>query len=940
MEEIRKKLNQFPSSFSVTETMATMSRVEIEKVKHKLEIELESSEKEFSTDMEKIRAENLLSFLQFHLGDQEKATQFNETVLDREPDNMIALSNKAWFSLRNRKHILQCKELCDRLKALTRQNELAFVIARAEVAFTYSRLGIWNYKKASLEFENVLRDSKKMKEKEFGLDSASHSTLVQVPADYVCVWMYGKALCQRRQSHLYNMYDVADMEEMKNYYNVTLELYMNIIGIENSESDCIKRYKARSYVEIGRISYDVTKKSSVFTNGMEEFMPSNSPFLMPTTDYFRKALEYYPDDVYVLERSGKFFRYINQPEESIHLLTRAIEIKPTSFGYHHIALTFKRLLEINKGGLARQLLERHKDCTNGQIKSFGERNDVDGPEGNPTNRSSRSLHRNEIQQNYIVGEDKSQDQMLEAHRSVTTALETAMQSLNKRRRDMQQSSFTLTGNFSQLDLNPQRGNVNSFPVDKQYFPRRAQLPLHRDQRHVRRPNNLYFRKRGTDIPDGPSRLNSKSGIKCPKQPKIIDYNKHKSVVDKIIVYLDTSFEMSTNTNAIYDKALLYRQISQPKTALKILEDLSKNNDKFNTPIMLANIYEQSAFCISEMLHQNNDFKMNEKCELEAARDLYLNSSIEISCGIIEKIPYLDNCWKSAATLRNVLYGKLETERTKNTLKDLSSLNEKLNRYRDAVEVLKELELLADDTEEERENTERIVNNHFLAGNFEEAVIALCMSKQLRDGQPIVEKDLYIKVYIEAGLDAFRQKHYQKGKMRIGEAFRFVREQTHKNSEASDMDEEENASFDLFILSNLDDEDNGRKLMMILDNFGLKATFNTDSPAIAPGTPEVTGMTDTMNKSNAFVGLKDFDTDNKQMQHIIDRMQSIVENRHTKTLVLVVTLPESTEVKPGSFYATQRKITIDLKSVPEDSYFTVEHCLSEGVKSLLVALASV
>jgi hypothetical protein len=123
MEEIKKTLSQYPSSFSVTETMATMSREELKKIKSKLEIELKSSEKEFSTDMEKLRVENLLSFLHFHLRDREKATELNKIVLDRDPDNMIALSNKAWFSLRDLKNILKCKELCDRLKEIKRQNE-------------------------------------------------------------------------------------------------------------------------------------------------------------------------------------------------------------------------------------------------------------------------------------------------------------------------------------------------------------------------------------------------------------------------------------------------------------------------------------------------------------------------------------------------------------------------------------------------------------------------------------------------------------------------------------------------------------------------------------------------------------------------------------------------------------------------------------------------
>ncbi|XP_060563127.1 uncharacterized protein LOC132722619 [Ruditapes philippinarum] len=993
MEEIKKTLSQYPSSFNVQETIAAFSREELEKIRHKLEIELESSEKEFSTDMEKLRVENLMSFLHYHLGDREKATQFNKKVLDTEPENMIALSNKAWFSLRDRKNILQCKEQCDRLKVIKRQNQLACLMARAEVAFTYSRLGIRNYQKASSEFEKVLQDCNTIKTVGNGPNSEDNST--PVPIDYCCVWMYGKALCQQRLSNLHNMYDLADIEKQKNSCSLTLDILSNIVGIKDSESACIKRYKARSFIEIGWIAYEVSRNKYVFPKGMEEFMPPNSPLLMPPTNYFMKALEYYQDDVFVLERSGKYFRYINELEKSIDLLLKAIQIKPTSFGYHHIALSFKRLLEFGDGALARKLQEIPLDCQQGSVQS--DKTDEDATEvsethfehskgdsiglfttmssskfnniaaGNPTtiqmqfhetntrmsdnnNHKPRSSYRTRIHNNYRSTVYKSHNQMFKAYRGQNVGIpffETPVQPNNKETHVTRQSSDAavdyLTGTFSQLDINPQRGNAITFPVYGHYNSRTFR---DRSQRYDRRPYNRCsykrFCNRVTNSPCGPSRQKSKIGIKCPKKPISIDYNEHKPVVDKVIAYLDKAFEMSSNTVAIYDKAILYRQISQPENALKVLDNLLQVNDQLIPKIMLANIYEQSAFCINDMFLISDDINMNKRRDMEEDRDFYLKSSIEISCALINKIPSLHNCWKSAATLRNVLYDKLEIERTKDTLKELRNLYKKLNDHFDAIKILKELQTLADNEEEEKEFLEGIVEHQLSMGNYEEAVIALCMSKQLRDGQPIIKKDLYIKAYIEAGLNAFTRKHYQKGNMRIREAFRFVREsqQIPKNSEASNetnIDAEENESFDLFILSNLDDDENGRKLMMLLDNFGLKTTFNTDSPAITPGTPEVTGMTNIMNRSNAFVILKDFETDNKTMQHIIDRMQNIVENRQHKTLILVVTLQVSTETQPGSFYATQKTITIDLKSVSEDTLFAV---VPEGVKSLLMALASV
>ena len=101
MEEITEILRQYPSNFNVAETIATKSREEMFKIKRKLETEMEASKYEFSTDMEKLRVQNLLSFLCYNLGDKEMAETLNKSVLNSDKDNMIALSNKAWFSVRD-----------------------------------------------------------------------------------------------------------------------------------------------------------------------------------------------------------------------------------------------------------------------------------------------------------------------------------------------------------------------------------------------------------------------------------------------------------------------------------------------------------------------------------------------------------------------------------------------------------------------------------------------------------------------------------------------------------------------------------------------------------------------------------------------------------------------------------------------------------------------
>ena len=244
-------------------------------------------------------------------------------------------------------------------------------------------------------------------------------------------------------------------------------------------------------------------------------------------------------------------------------MIKAILIKPTSFGYHHLALSLKRLLENDKGRLAKQYIEDLDKCQYEMLMRQGE------------NRESMPSHASTIMQRRKAEMRESRD-VLDDH---------------------------LTIKFLQADIKPTNKNKANISFDTKYQRRQHQARYDPDigrERHERQ----------------------RSVLQCPKNPTIIHYDGNEDnviLVDKIVKYLDKASEMSSNTIAIYDKAILYRQISRPEKALEVLKHLMRNKEEFSTKVMLANIYEQAANCISDILLDPKNYKSDKVNEMQSNR---------------------------------------------------------------------------------------------------------------------------------------------------------------------------------------------------------------------------------------------------------------------------------------------------------------------------------
>ncbi|XP_053399560.1 uncharacterized protein LOC123557232 [Mercenaria mercenaria] len=607
-----------------------------------------------------------------------------------------------------------------------------------------------------------------------------------------CVWTYGYAMTLRRLLHVSNTNDEEDIDVIKKRHCSVFQLYGEILELED-KSECIQRYKARALVEAGLLAYGVERNKFLFPRGMKGLLPRNSSIFMPTSMYFDTALEIFSDDVFVLERSGRYFRYVDNIERSIILLTRAIDIKGTSFGYHHLALSYIRMLEYNPTKLRhmvestnqtniQNMLSFHQQtpessstghsinekrdirsqdilslttglatkCNvsdNSQLQTLPFENDLAQGSTNSPNSSISSdtiYTRTPIQCN-----EQSAHTLQRKHANTNTDLQCELDPMAKtffpkgqykrEEKSLSQQQSTQTHMIYERSKQNHQTGFNTGNVYAYNSPHRF-MPIETPHASKQNKNAKHFFENdslGLDYTVGRNDYTGIDGrfhrnyvnqynrfhkmsmngqnvrqrnmphtkqhsakpklgnaVKCLRSPKLIDYEKHKDVIDTAISHLDKSTRISSNTAALYDKAVLYRQIKQSDKALEVLESLMQNEDDLCSSVTLANAYELAAFCISDIIDNHEIVDEERAQQLIDDRQFYLKSSIEIECNIVAKHPYLGHCWRSAQTLRHIFLSKSKTKRTKQTLKDLWFLYNKLNSHFEVIGVLKELKRLS------------------------------------------------------------------------------------------------------------------------------------------------------------------------------------------------------------------------------------------------------
>ncbi|XP_060587448.1 uncharacterized protein LOC132742960 [Ruditapes philippinarum] len=1040
-KEIETKLRQYPSSFDLYEEIQSMSKDCVEKHLERLVKEVESNP--YDNTMEKLRAWNFISFLSFILGNEKDAFEYNSKVLERSKDNIMGLCNKALFLLKMQEKYHVVHDLCKQLNE-SRKHKGNMLFAKAEKAFHYLCLGTKRNEKSRHLFKEVLDEVH-----ELNIDGACEtddSEDILLQTDNYCVLNFSYALTYKRALNLSNCHDVSsfDVSSQLDMIKKACNIYGRIIHIEG-DSTCLKYYKGRSYVELGSIDFDIRKNKSTFqnVNSIKDVLPDREDLWLSTNEFYEKAECFCPNDVFVLERCGKYFRYVNVIDKSISLLERAIAIRGTSFSHHHLALSLKRQVESHFrqpksekyltlnvpdntdacGMLKHTSLDETVSLASNMsiddydkeihMKPKQENASANSDDGNLSLRGRHSENQHDLGnrvnfpfkketirgpsiENFrgfgsrgdvlLKGEamrgPHTEHQLRWGNRGIAPFKGEFMRTRHSKnhqgwgsrgtvpfkretirgpsienfrglgsRGDVLLKGEAMRGPHTEHQLRwgnrgiaPFKGEFMRTRHSKNHqgWGSRGTVPFKRETIRGRPTDNLrcwgnrgnapfkgeIMRTRHSENHQGWGSINRNKahfGIKCPVKPKLINKEKHIDTIKQIIFHFDKSFELSSNYGAIYDKGLLYRQIEEHDNALATFKILIRDKGGHCSLVQLSNAYEQAGLCLNGMLWQSE-----EKGELDMKT--YFKKSIEISCSIVSKLPFLQNCWVSAPTLKEFLSGKAKTTEH---LKDLVYLSEKFENYGEAIKFLKDRKELTVDENERAKLEIQLVENYLSNGNYEDAVFALGAMVCLPNGYELIDEKMYLQAYIEGGVVALKQESFKVAGLRLRNALDFYRHnQNVHNRRGHNNTDIEDENFDVFILCNEDLEEKSMSLVHILTAFKLRVTINFQE--LLPGTSKMSGIYQQFRHSHHFLLV----IDEKQLEninkHYFEQIEEVILERNYGHIVIIKTSKDAKVPSNLSKYPSM-EMNIEADEIPENCYENESLC--ETIKALLLKLAS-
>ena len=302
-----KTLDHFPHSFQL-EDQQQLSVNTCKKVLRTVQADLQAG---LPTPLETARALNLLAYLHFQLGRPRESLEHTEQALQQEGEerNVVSLGNRAamlWLSGERSRAREQVRDL----ENLRNDDGFGYLMvrARAELAFSYTRLGGQFAPKAVQISKEVIADGREPE---------------------VWLWKFGLALTERRVAHL-NYAPVLTTDEEDARLLEVLRILLEVI--ENCRS---QNLKAKAYSEVAHLLQGRRgSKSQAEFEQVAQLDPVKACY---------KALELDSNDSSVLWKCGKIFRYANLLDKSCKLLRKSVDLRPTTAEYHHLGLVYKIL---------------------------------------------------------------------------------------------------------------------------------------------------------------------------------------------------------------------------------------------------------------------------------------------------------------------------------------------------------------------------------------------------------------------------------------------------------------------------------------------------------------------------------------------------------------------------------------------------------------------
>lgn len=945
-EKLKGQLLQYPSNFSILKDVEKLPQHYLLTVKNKLVQESKASL--FDTEMETVRIWNLLSFLHFLLGEESSALLYNDKVLGKCADSVVGLCNKAWICL-NQERYENVKHIQRKLGAL-RENRRAMLLAGAEVAFSLTRFGMPLYGKAISHFKDILNQCR---QSESG-DGETKPLFVQIQLDEeFCIWTFGLALTEKRLLNIFNIHQSTKINVTKQQHAAVAELFVSLIDVTGEKRN-LQRYKARAYVEIGLLAHTAEKNKVVFPDGVKDLLQGHFDRILPSKEYFTEALRIFPEDIFVLERSGKYFRYAGDLESSIQLLKNGLTIKESSFAHHHLALSLLKQLKMkkvqvnpqNRQNVTRRLFQE-KGHTQNSAKETSHHAIVKGNLDDNKDSGFFSLSKTSgTGQEYnlnpcapeFLPRDSSTDNITQQLEELTVYSETRQTSTIDPFRQRHFSSAnskpcmtssTFSARRGSRGRRPRRGRGNY----REYYERSISCEQHNRlewygdkvaERHTRRGGSLDEEKLESTPGLPKEHLALMASIKSPWKPKHIDKNMNSKAVEEILYHLDKSIELSGNTAALYDTGLFYRHIDEPFKALEVFRTLKKDKDKRCSLVQLADSYEQAALCIYFLLLEKGKYpETSEELEHNGVSEYNmkenLKRSVEISCHLISKIPFLKNCWISLSILKEILEGKQKSgEEEVERLRDLASLYRKLEKYHSSIQCLKELLNIVVDDKGKAEIAAEIldlVEEYLKEKRYADAVLTFEFIIALSIKGLKVKETLVTRVYIEAAIEAMKTGDEALARLRYNVMFGTENITDQAHSQVDDVDDDaEREKYDIFILCEEDKEESGARVLEIFQQFGITATVNFHSCLATE--QRLAGLPKAVRSSKRVIALYDGESQSAAKQDFMHHFQMILaivtKGLHGKMVVVV----SETSVELPDIMLGCPKLVFDFSKIDE------------------------
>ena len=829
------RLNSFPHSFHLVE-MKSLNR----KKRTNILKRLQSEEIIKKSEMERNRDDNFISFLLFLINDDDtEADELNRTILERDQTNMVAQANHVQILIK-KGDIFDAESHLQLLESSKKNANFHRIHAEAEaeIAYCLSRMSPKFYFKAVEIFKSVNE---------------------KYPEEYL--WKYGEGLTLRRciSPNCYSVYPQHDIAA-------------NIIRCSKLLREVTTRCKdkqlsARAWVELGELNnYLANEVTLIGKNVLIEVKK-----LVEVEDWvecFKTAFETSSNNHTVLQVCGKYFRYCYDYSLSQKLLEKAIDILPTAFSHHHLAITLKKIAE---NAVKRSSFEGGQRPWRGRGHGCQRyRNNVQNRNGG-YHHSEPWNYKNHEQFRFPPAHGFSADS------TPTTRYAPQFRHTNGRR-GKPHNLFGNEGLRQPKDAegpdknvysgkqrgHPRNGARGRRPNERQYQGSHHQDGhVHGDTYHGGQKQLLQDVSCRQDVQRADSTLtsaddeagldaefaamslsktfinqkhtgnNSQSRSNQNSSKRLQNYlssqrpkvklSKDDPLIVKAIYHLNASVKMTNECNmkAFLDLGHINVQMDDDETAEKYFKKVIQGSDENGSPLDMVIACEELGLCYVRMIKKSPE----DECRLNEKVQYYLTLAIQKAADIVAKIPCLQMTGienrRGFQTVSKLLQNQYNRSKEKNVLKDVARLHELVGKYKESLDFYKEI-LKTD--RQEVENVEfwkTIINSYLQCDNFNNAVtllkLLLC-TPQARD----VPRDLVHKVYIETARHSFEHFPPNRAHSYLQSVFRYKFGRT---CEIKDDD------FDIMILFDEKDDtlpDVADNTLNILKRYtGLGITKNLD-----------------------------------------------------------------------------------------------------------------